>query len=204
MAEAADRVLLASSSPRRLALLRRIGIDPAVMAADVDESGQYDERPHDRVRRLANAKAAAVAAGAQTLIIAADTLVVVEGTALGKPRGRAEAERMLRDLSGRVHQVVTGVAVQGGDEAADDVASTDVRFRDLSDAEIAWYLATREPMDKAGAYGIQGAGELLVDRIDGSYSNVVGLPLAVTLELARSVGWDLLRSTSAVNRKGHP
>jgi septum formation protein len=182
------QVLLASSSPRRLELLRRIGVEPTVVAPDVDEPALRGEVTADDVRRLAQWKADAVPVARDVLVVAADTLVVVDGRALGKPETTADAETMLRALSGRTHQVLTGVAVRRGDHHGVDLAATRVSFRPLSEADIDWYVATGEPRGKAGAYAIQGAGEAFVERIDGSYSNVVGLPLALTIRLAREAG----------------
>ncbi|MEX0835837.1 MAG: Maf family protein, partial [Nitriliruptor sp.] len=153
------------------------------------------EKGPDLVVRLASAKAAAAAArgdGHDEVVLAADTEVIAEGRVLGKPRDRADAASMLRTLSGRTHEVVTGVAVVRGPVSAVTRVTTAVTFRPLSDAEVAWYIATGEPDDKAGAYGLQGAGAVLVERVDGSDTNVIGLPLAETVALLRDVGLDLL------------
>jgi septum formation protein len=185
-------VVLASGSPRRLELLRRIGLDPVVRVADVDETPVPGEAPAETVARLARAKAEAVAAEAGALVIAADTEVVLDGTVLGKPAGTAEATAMLRSLSGRTHAVLTGVHVLAGNREAAAVEETLVRFRTLIDEEIDAYVATGEPDDKAGGYGIQGAGGMFVERIEGSDTNVVGLPLATVVRLAAEVGVTLL------------
>jgi septum formation protein len=188
------RLVLASASPRRRELLGRLGLDPLVRPADIDETPRPGEDPHELVVRLASAKAAASGdghAGApDEVVLAADTEVVLDGQVLGKPRDRDDAARTLRRLAGRVHEVVTGVAVRRGGTARATRVTTEVRFRPLSDVEIAWYVATGEPDDKAGAYGLQGAGAALVDRIDGSDTNVIGLPLAETVALLRNVGFD--------------
>jgi septum formation protein len=191
------RLVLASSSPRRRELLGRLGLEPAVRPADVDETPRRGEAPVDLVVRLASSKAAASAArrepgDLEEVVLAADTEVVLDGRVLGKPRDRDDAARMLRWLAGRTHEVVTGVAVRRGGTARAVRVTTEVRFRELSDAEIAWYVATGEPDGKAGAYGLQGAGAVLVDRIDGSDTNVIGLPLAETVRLLRQVGLDPL------------
>ena len=181
------RVILASQSPRRRELLTLVGIPHEVQPADIDESVWRDERPAPHAERLARTKAAAVAeAGALT--IGADTIVVVDGAILGKPSDEADAYRMLRALSGRAHVVVTAVAVAYGGRVASAVEQVDVRFRALSDQDVAAYIATREPMDKAGAYGIQGYGATIVDRIDGDYFAVMGLPMNRLVRLMAEVG----------------
>ena len=194
---APPRLVLASGSPRRADLLARLGLDPEVRPADVDETPRAGEPPGELVVRLARTKASAVAGDGPDLpddevVLAADTVVVLDGAALGKPRDRDDAARMLSALSGRTHQVVTGLAACRGDVVEVEQVSTEVTFRALSDAEIAWYLSTGEPDDKAGAYGIQGAAAALVARVAGSDTNVMGLPLAETVVLLRRVGLDLL------------
>jgi septum formation protein len=187
--------VLASGSPRRAELLARLGLSPAVRPTDVDETPRPSERADDLVVRLAAAKAAASAAlgdGRDEVVLAADTEVTLDGQVLGKPLDRDDAGRMLRQLAGRTHEVVTGIAVVRGPVSAVTRVSTQVTFRDLSDDEVAWYLATGEPDDKAGAYGLQGAGAVLVSRVDGSDTNVIGLPLAETVDLLRDVGLEVL------------
>ena len=185
----APRVVLASSSPRRRELLTLIGIPHAVVPADIDETPFDDERPHAHAERLAREKALAVArVEAGAVVIGADTIVVVDGDILGKPRDEAVAAAMLRRLSGRAHVVLTAVAVARGERVVAGVESVDVRFRELSDEDIARYIATREPMDKAGAYGIQGFGATIVDRIDGDYFAVMGLALGRMIRLLAEVG----------------
>lgn len=169
-----------------------------VRPADVDETAGSGERPDALVARLAATKAGAVTANtdidiaADDLVIAADTVVVLDGHALGKPRDPADARAMLAQLSGRDHRVCTGVHVRCGDRDAGTVETTTVTFRALSDREINAYVATGAPLDKAGGYGIQDAGGAFVDRIDGSDSNVMGLPLATVVRLAAEVGVELL------------
>ena len=168
-------VVLASGSPRRAELLRAAGIEFEVIVADIDERVHPGEAPAAYVARLAAEKARAVAGqAAGRPVLAADTAVVVDHDILGKPIDAADARRMLRRLSGRAHQVMTGVCVDG----VTRVETTTVEFASLSDAEIDWYVASGEPMDKAGAYAIQGLASRFVTRIAGSYSNVVGLPIA--------------------------
>jgi septum formation protein len=198
VAGSSARLLLASASPRRHELLARLGLPFEVRAADLDETPLPDEEPRAYVARLAAAKAQAVADAAPepaVVAIGADTAVVVDGHLLGKPVDDADAARMLRLLSGRTHQVLTGVAVAvavaGPVDAPPvqvDVAVTDVTFAPLSDDDIAWYVASGEPTDKAGAYAVQGRGAVFVTSISGSADNVIGLPLALTRQLLESVG----------------
>ncbi len=183
------RVVLASSSPRRRELLTLIGIPHAVSPADIDETPFAEEEPRPHAERLARGKASVVAAREpNAVVVAADTIVVVDGDILGKPRDEAEAASMLRRLSARQHVVFTAVAVARDGAVASDVESVDVTFRELSDADIARYIATREPMDKAGAYGIQGFGATIVTRIDGDYFAVMGLALGLMVRLMAGVG----------------
>ena len=173
-------IILASNSPRRRELLAQIGIrDFQILSPDVDEAVEPGLSPARMVEALSlrKAQAAAGRAGADDLIIAADTVVALDGRVLGKPRDQEEAFAMLSALSGREHRVYTGVTVLGGGRAATEHEETAVAFRALSPEEIRDYIATGEPMDKAGAYGIQGVGALLVQGIRGDYCNVVGLPL---------------------------
>jgi septum formation protein len=190
-------VVLASGSPRRLAFLRSLGVEPVVRPADVDETPRPGEDPVAYVRRLAFDKAMAVPVAAGEVIIAADTTVDVDGTILAKPDDAAHARWMLRSLSGRAHLVHTAFTIRlGTDEhrTATDHDTTTVTCVPISDAEIEWYLGTGEPFDKAGAYAIQGHAAVFVERIDGSVSNVVGLPLHRLVALARSLGVELIRS----------
>lgn len=172
------RVILASSSPRRLQLLQQIGIEAEVRPAAFDELSTG--KMADEVV-LANAvgkcQAVCAACGDKVPVIAADTVVVLDGKILGKPKDAADAVRMLTELSGRTHNVLTGVAVSFDGRQLAEVCETEVIFRTLTAAEIADYVATGEPLDKAGAYGIQGRGAVFVEKINGCYNNVVGLPL---------------------------
>lgn len=183
--------MLASASPRRAELLKAAGIEFDVIVANVDESVQAGETPDAHVRRLAEEKARAVIPQARGRpVLAADTVVVVDGVILGKPADPGDATRMLRMLSGRAHDVMTGVTLARETPSAVTtcVAITTVEIAALTEAEIAWYAASGEPADKAGAYAIQGLASRFVTRIDGSYSNVVGLPVAVVYDLCGQAG----------------
>ena len=173
------QVILASASPRRLALLQQIGIEAKVCPADFDEVSGSAVQAEDVV--LANAigkcKAVVKIKGDSLPVIAADTVVVAEGVILGKPQNEEDAVEMLKQLSGKNHKVMTGIAVSYAGEMLAEVCETEVVFRELTDEEIKKYVATGEPLDKAGAYGIQGMGAVLVEKINGCYNNVVGLPL---------------------------
>jgi septum formation protein len=185
-------LILASSSPRRLALLRQAGIEPARLEApQIDEAPAPRERPSDHALRLAQAKTAAVMArlGEPAFVVAADTVVACGRRILPKTTEPADAERCLRLLSGRRHRVYTGVVVSAPGRQAARVALTIVRFKRLHEDDLAGYLASGEWQGKAGGYAIQGRAEAFVAAINGSWSNVVGLPLAVTLDLLRGLGW---------------
>jgi len=173
-------------------LLARLSLTPEQRPADIDESPLNGEDAHTLVTRLAQAKATASVRTDDEVIVAADTVVVSDGRILGKPRHRDEAASMLAGLSGRTHEVITGVAVHRGATHLTDAVTTRVTLRALSMAEVAWYLSTRESDDKAGAYGLQGAGAVLIERIDGCDTNVIGLPLPHTVALLREVGFDPL------------
>ena len=185
-------LVLASGSPRRKVMLERLGLPLRVQAADVEEHAILGERPFAMAERLAAIKAQAVAQlqSEPALVLAADTIVVRDREVLGKPVDVADAARMLRSLSGRQHVVITGYALVRTDTGAERVnhVATVVHFRELTDDTIARYIATGEPMDKAGAYGIQGIGAMLVRGIEGSYTNVVGLPLVEVLEALPQLG----------------
>jgi len=187
-------IILASNSPRRRDLLCQIGIKFTIDPADVDERVLPHELPEGYAVRVAvdKARLAASRAGAG-IVIAADTIVVVDDEILGKPADASDAERMLKMLSGKVHRVITGLAVMDAatGKTLTRTSITRVWFRRLVQQEIASYIATGEPLDKAGAYGIQERGALLVDKIEGCYFNVVGLPLSLLGELLRSFGIDM-------------
>ncbi len=172
-------LVLASQSPRRREILSSAGIEFITRAAPVDETLLAGEDPRQHVLRLARQKALAVAVSSGETILAADTVVVVDGCVLGKPESREQAAWMLRLLSGREHEVVTGICLRTGDRLVTDAESTRVRFVAMSDEEISSYVQSGEPMDKAGAYAIQGLASKFIDRIEGCYFNVVGLPVAL-------------------------
>ena len=186
---------LASQSPRRRELLAQIGVQHQVVAASIDESRRSGEPAEQYVQRLAREKAAAgwrqlpILGLSAAPVLGADTAVVVDGDILGKPSDAADAQMILRRLSGRSHDVMTGVAICDGVSEQVRISRTRVWFRALDDDEIAHYWNTGEPADKAGAYGIQGFAATFVERIDGSYSGVVGLPLFETAELLRLYGF---------------
>lgn len=182
-------VILASQSPRRRELLTLVGIAHEVRPADIDESYRAGEYPHAHAKRLACEKAGVVARDApDALVIGSDTIVVVDGDVLGKPRDDADAAAMLTRLAGRSHTVITAVAVQWRGVTRSAVEVVDVTFHPLTAVEIDAYIATREPMDKAGAYGIQGYGATIVARVDGDYFAVMGLPLQRLVRLMADLG----------------
>jgi septum formation protein len=188
-------VILASASPRRKYLLEQAGLSIEVVPADIDEEAIEEADPAARVRRLAEAKAMRIAEGyPDRWVVGADTVVVIDGRILGKPASEKDAKKMLMRLSGRTHQVYTGYALVciAQEKRFSEAVCTDVRFKDLNDHEIDWYVHTGEPFDKAGAYAIQGIGTFLVKSISGSYTNVVGLPVCEVIErlIAEGVvGW---------------
>jgi septum formation protein len=182
-------VILASQSPRRRELLTLVGILHTVRPADIDESLLPGERPVPHAERLARAKAHTLAARhPEAVVIAADTIVVLDGEILGKPRDADDAEATLGRLSGRTHRVFTAIAVARDGRTESAVEAVDVTFRSLTHREIAEYVRTGEPMDKAGAYGIQGYGATIVERIEGDYFSVMGLGLRRLTELLARVG----------------
>ncbi|MEM9293501.1 MAG: Maf family protein [Acidobacteriota bacterium] len=221
-------LVLASASPRRREILQGLGLPFTVRPADIDETPREDEAPLAYVERLAQAKARSVARPGE-VVLAADTTVILAGEILGKPADESDARSMLQRLSGRSHQVATGIALHrsppaGSSADAGDPSSTssgeshgevetrevetgeveicgvevsEVHFASLTPREIDWYVASGEPMDKAGAYGIQGLAALFIDRLEGSYSNVVGLPVATFYRLGKSLGVDWLELASA-------
>ncbi|MCZ6725808.1 MAG: Maf family protein [Acidobacteria bacterium] len=185
----APRLVLASGSPRRRETLARLGFEFTVRPVDIDESRGTNENALDYVRRLAEEKARTDARQGE-IILAADTIVELDGELLGKPKGAEAAAAMLRRLSGRDHEVSTGVAVFDVDRDHLEVAveTTVVRFAPLEPTEIAWYVASGEPMDKAGAYAIQGLASLFVESIEGNYANVVGLPVPTVYRMLLKQG----------------
>jgi septum formation protein len=189
-------LILASQSPRRRELLGLFGIPFAVRVADIDETMDPEKPAFDEVARVSRCKAMAISREEGDLVIAADTIVVVEGQVLGKPRSEEDAFRMLRLLSGRDHQVMTGVCVLCGQRERVFTEVTDLHFRDLTDAEIRRYIATGDPMDKAGSYGIQNGAALFCEKMNGDYYNVMGLPVCrlgqVLKELAPQIMGEFL------------
>ena len=195
------RIILASGSPRRRELLERIGVTNfQVLAPETEETYPVNLTPPEIVAYLSQKKAAAAAAlcGPEDLLIAADTMVFLGDRRLGKPRDAAEALEMLTALQGRRHTVCTGVTVRRGSAIRTETESTAVYFRPASEAELQAYLRTGEPMDKAGAYGVQGKGALLVERLEGDFFNVMGLPVRRLSEMLRPFGLDLLGTEAPV------
>jgi septum formation protein len=185
------RLVLASASARRRELLTAAGVPFIVDPADIDEGRHTSEPPHDYARRVAVAKARLVSARhPPDIVLGADTIVLVDGVVLGKPANADDAADMLSRLSGRAHDVLTGVAIESRAGSGSFVETTRVWFTDLDAGQIRWYVASGEPMDKAGAYAIQGLASRFVTRIEGSYSNVVGLPVAAVLQFLRENGLD--------------
>lgn len=187
-------IILASASPRRQELLQRMGVDFIVRTAPHDEAMNPFSVPTDEVARVSQLKAQAVypLCHDEDIIVAADTVVVCDGRIMGKPRSDADAFSMLRRLSGREHQVMTGLTVMQGDLAETTTVTTTLRFRPMSDLEIRNYIATGEPADKAGAYGIQGMASMFVVGLDGDYYNVMGLPICTLTLMLRKHGVKLL------------
>jgi septum formation protein len=186
-------LVLASKSPRRAELLTAAGIEFTVRSADIDETPWPDEKPLEFALRMATEKAAAVELHEGETILAADTIVVVGTEIMGKPQDAADATRMLRVLSGRAHEVITAVCLRKAEESIVQSDSTQVWFTAMTEDEIAGYVASGEPMDKAGAYGIQGLASRFIPRIEGSYSNVVGLPTELVYRMLSG----LIRSEAA-------
>ncbi len=184
------RLILASNSPRRLDVLRQLGLDPSVRSPAIDESCIEGESPEAYVERLARSKAEAVAeTELDALVIGGDTIVVSEDRLLGKPEDEDRAVEMLLSLAGRKHLVLTGLAISGQDGTVSAVSGTEVRFRSFTEAEARRYVMSGEPMDKAGAYAIQGLGAALVAEIVGDYYTVMGFPIGTFLDLLLQSGW---------------
>jgi len=186
-----NRLILASESPRRYELLMQMGLDFEVIPSKIFEGFVQAESPKDHVIRLAEAKAREVASKyPDRWVVAADTIVCINGSILGKPQGREEAVEMLRRLSGQDHRVLTGFSVchSRRGESDREVVQTVVRMKPLTSAEIDWYVGTGEPYDKAGGYAIQGIGSFMIESIQGSYTNVVGLPLCELIQMLNRLG----------------
>ena len=186
------QLILASASPRRKELLGLFHMPFVIRVADIDETMDHTQSPFDEVARVSRLKALAIPREADDVVIAADTIVVCEGRVLGKPRNEAEAVQMLSLLSGRDHQVMTGCTVLRGDRYETFTEVTDLHFRSLSQKEIENYVASGEPMDKAGSYGIQGGAALFCERLSGDYYNVMGLPVCRLGEILRAAAPELL------------
>ena len=189
----AKQLILASASPRRSEILRGLGLEFAIEPADIDESRLGDEAAELYVERVARSKADNRSRPG-TLTIAADTIVVIDGLVLGKPGDLEDAKEMLARLAGREHEVLTAVAVLDGDSSAlrSSVVRSKVQIAAMSASEINWYVATGEPLDKAGAYAIQGLGSLFVESVEGNYTNIVGLPVPTLYRLVAELGQSLL------------
>ncbi len=186
-----QQCILASASPRRVELLQQIGLQFSVRPSDIDERQFDDEAPGDYVRRLAIEKAKAQDANDQ-LVIAADTIVVLDQSILGKPSDKAQGLAMLMQLSGRSHQVMTGVALAGPGGLITQTVLSSVRFKAFDRAFAERYWASGEPKDKAGGYGIQGLGAVFIEHLEGSYSNVMGLPLFETAQMLETMGVQII------------
>jgi septum formation protein len=192
------RLILASASPRRAELLRAAGFSFDLFPVDVDETFQSGETAQHAVARLAQAKATkAASTHTDAIVLGADTTVVIDQTPLGKPLDDEDARRMLRSLSGRSHEVLTGVCLCRGEHRLVHVERTCVWMTALTEPEINWYVSTREPHDKAGGYAVQGLASRFIERIEGSYANVVGLPIAAVARLLRDLGCDILGSAKS-------
>ena len=181
-------LILASASPRRQELLKLFGVPFTVRVADIDETMDLSRPAFDEVARVSRLKALAIPRNADDVVIAADTIVVCEGKVLGKPRDEEDAFRILSLLSGRHHEVMTGMTVLRGEEIVTHTEVTKIHFRELHPDEIRAYIASGEPMDKAGAYGIQGGAALFADQMEGDYYNVMGLPVCRLAMILRSLG----------------
>ena len=188
-------IILASQSPRRKALMELFRIPFRVLAADIDETMDPTQDPAEQTAQISLAKAQAIPHKQEDIVIAADTIVVCDGQILGKPRDEADALRMLRLLSGRTHQVMTGLAVlyPGGQQVETQI--TQIHFRELTDREIRAYIRTGEPMDKAGAYGIQGGAALFADSMTGDYYNVMGLPVCKLWQLLHQIAPEMMEAS---------
>ena len=186
------QVILASQSPRRQELLKLFRIPFAVRVADIDETMDESKLPYDEVARVSRLKAMAVPREADDVVIAADTIVVCDGQVLGKPKDEADAHSMLRLLSGRDHQVMTGLTLLRGEKILSCTEVTDIHFREITEKEIDSYIRTGEPMDKAGSYGIQGGAALFAEKLCGDYFNVVGLPVCRLGQILKQISPELL------------
>ena len=189
------QLILASQSPRRKELMGLFRLPFVIRAADIDETMDIKKPPFDEVARVSRLKAMAVDRSGDDVVIAADTIVVCMGTVLGKPKDAEEAVKMLSLLSGRDHQVMTGVTVLRGENCLTCTEVTDIHFRPLSEKEIFAYVRTGEPMDKAGAYGIQGGAALFAEKMVGDYYNVMGLPVCRLGQMLRQIAPEIMEDT---------
>lgn len=189
------QIILASQSPRRRELLALLRVPFTVKVADIDETMDPSKAAYDEVARLSYEKAVAVERERDDVVIAADTIVVCDGAVLGKPKDEAQAKQMLAMLSGRAHQVMTGMTVLRHQRAITSTTVTDIHFRALSEKEIEDYVATGEPMDKAGAYGIQGGAALFAEKMQGDYYNVMGLPVCRLFQMLRQAAPEIMEDT---------
>ena len=188
------QLILASQSPRRKELLGLFHIPFSVRVADIDETMDMNKAPFDEVARVSRQKAEAIQRAPEDVVIAADTIVVCQGRVLGKPKSPEDAKAMLRLLSGREHQVMTGMTVLRGETVLTCTEVTDIHFRELSEQEIEAYVASGEPMDKAGSYGIQGGAAVFAEKLVGDYYNVMGLPVCKLWKLLHTVAPELLNA----------
>ena len=188
-------LILASASPRRQELLKLFGLPFTVRVADIDETMDLTKAPFDEVGRVSKAKALAIPRENDDIVIAADTIVVCEGKTLGKPRDAEDAKAMLRLLSGRDHQVMTGCTLLRGEKSETFTEVTHIHFRPLTENEIARYVASGEPMDKAGSYGIQGGAALFCERMVGDYYNVMGLPVCRLGQVLKMIAPEVMEDT---------
>ena len=189
------RIILASQSPRRKELLGLLNIPFTIRVADIDESMDPALSPFDEVARVSRLKALAIDRQPEDVVIAADTIVVCDDKVLGKPVDARDANRMLSMLSGRAHQVMTGMTVLRGDRVISHTEVTDVYFRPLTQQQIEAYIATKDPMDKAGSYGIQSGAAIFVEKISGDYYNVMGLPVCRLWQMLRTVAPEIMEET---------
>ena len=190
------QLILASQSPRRKELLGLFHVPFQIRVADIDETMDPEKSAAEEVARVSRAKAMAVPRENDDVVVAADTIVVCGGEVLGKPKDEADAHRMLRLLGGRDHQVMTGMTVLRGERALTTTEITDIHFRELTDREILGYIATGEPMDKAGSYGIQGGAALFAEKLHGDYYNVMGLPVCRLGQLLKQIAPELMEDST--------
>jgi len=184
-----QKIILASGSPRRRELLSGMGLDFEIKVSGIEEEPLAGESPREHALRLAQEKALSICASPEAFVIGADTIVIIEGEVLGKPENPGQAREMLQKLSGRTHQVITGYSIVRNQEVlVSEAVESSVVFNNISEEELTWYIKTSEPYDKAGAYAMQGIGAVFIREIHGSFTNVIGLPLAELAKSLRTVG----------------